>query len=429
MLKLILINRLSILFSLTLFFFAPLFAADKRVYNYDEEKVLPYELPNVLQSPLTGKIADSPETWENFVRPDLIVEFEKLYSKIPPQPQEMRFEVMEVSAKALGGKATRKQIRIHLKDSGKDAYFDMLIYIPNDGRKKHKAFMGLNFVGNHSVAADEEIILSSAWSRNFSYANAKVKDNKTNASHRGAMVSRWPIEKLVESGYAVITAWYCEIFPDKDDGAAESVYKIFSEDRYKYDRCAITAWAWAMMRMMDYVSTDADIDAQKVLTIGHSRLGKTAIWAAACDRRFAGAISNNSGCMGAALSKRDYGETVSTITKEFPHWFSKKLAEYSDNEAAMPVDQHQLLALIAPRPLYVASATLDKWADPKGELLSLAATAPVYKLFGLTDIPAQSALTPEQPFIGRCAYHLRTGKHDITIYDWENYIKFADKNL
>jgi hypothetical protein len=178
--------------------------------------------------------------------------------------------------------------------------------------------------------------------------------------------------------------------------------------------------------MLDYLAEDVNIDASKVIAIGHSRLGKAALWAAAQDARFAAAISNNSGAVGAALSRRQFGETVKIITALFPHWFTPKLSDYRDQVNRLPVDQHQLVALLAPRPVYVASASEDLWADPKGEFLSASQAEAVYRLF---DKDANNLLTMPaagEGITGPISYHLRPGKHDLLEFDWQRYLAFAD---
>lgn len=344
-----------------------------------------------------------------------------VYGHYPQTQVTPRFELLEQSDKALGGKAVRKQVAIHL--DGMDTPILLLIYQPAGVKGKVPAFVGMNFKGNHQINIDPEIIIS---------ANApKGKDLGTDAP-RGAASSRWPLEEIVGAGYAVATIYRGDVDPDHDDGFKNGIHPLFyragqtKPDAEEWG--TIGAWAWGLSRVMDYLEQDKSIDHKRVAVVGHSRLGKTSLWAGATDERFAIAISNDSGCGGAALSARKVGETVAKINKSFPHWFCDNYNKYSDNEEALLVDQQGLIALIAPRPVYVASATEDTWADPEGEFLSALYASPVYELYGKKGLAVSSMPKPEQPSIdGDVGYHIRTGKHDITLYDWQQYIKFANK--
>jgi hypothetical protein len=241
----------------------------------------------------------------------------------------------------------------------------------------------------------------------------------------------WPWEEIVRRGYVAAAFWTGDIDPDEHDGFKNGVHGLFDDQSKPRGGDAwgtISAWGWGASMCMDYLSGSKWIDAGKIAVIGHSRGGKTALWAGAEDPRFGMIISNESGNSGAALARRMKGETIAKINKGFPHWFNKNYKKFNDNEFDLPVDQHMLAALVAPRLLYIGSAQEDTWADPEGEYLSAVHAAPVYNLYGhkgLVEAPFPKA---DQPIHGdRVAYHIRSGKHNLTEYDWGQYMDFADK--
>lgn len=362
----------------------------------------------------------SVEEWEQVHRPVIMNFFEQeVYGLTPLRQVGITYEVVEEAKGALGGKAIRRQVAMHIDGMKTPVY--ILMYIPANAKGPVPAFLGMNFKGNHQTNPDEAIIPS---------PNAPVTEGEP---LRGAASSRWPMEYVVESGYAVVTLNRDNVDPDFDDGFQNGPHPLFYATGQTAPKAnewgTIGAWAWSLSRVMDYLQTDKDIDSNKVAVIGHSRLGKTALWAGAQDQRFAIVISNDSGCGGAALSNREVGESVEVINRSFPHWFCDNYNKYRNNEEALLVDQQGLIALMAPRPVYVASATLDQWADPVGEYLSALYASPVYELYGLKGLVGPQP-APDSPVrSGHVGYHLRTGKHDINIYDWQQYVAFADKHF
>jgi len=253
------------------------------------------------------------------------------------------------------------------------------------------------------------------------------------ASTSIAAASRWPYEDLLAAGYAVATFYHGDAAPDSPEHWREGFSRLFFADRSgapgDEEIGALGWWAWALCRGVDYLITRDEIDSSRIAVTGHSRMGKAALWAAALDERIALAISNNSGCTGAALSRRCIGERGVHLNANFPHWCCGNYRKYDLRESNLPVDQHELIALLAPRPVYIASATEDLWADPRGEFLAARAASSVYRLFGNEGLSGVAMPAPEVSVGERVAYHLRTGKHDITRWDWQQFVAFADRML
>lgn len=343
---------------------------------------------------------------------------QEMYGVAPPVPRKVKFSIQSESKNEFNGKATKRRVNLYLDNFGNP--IELLIYYPNNV-KKAPAFLGYNFLGNYTVIDDPEIPLTKQWVRN----KGNIKDNRASEELRGSMSRRWPIEKIIDAGYALITLYYGDIDPDYNSGVKDGVHALYNDPKYTWG--SISAWAWGLSYVMNYIELDKRINKKQVAVMGHSRLGKTALWAGATDKRFAMVVSNNSGCTGAALSRRKFGERFDILIRVRPYWYSPNFAKYSGKEEELAVDQHQLIALIAPRLVYVASAHLDKYADPEGEFLSLYYGSEVFRIFKLKGLEIGKMPEINTPyFSGQAGYHLREGKHDILAYDWEQFLKFAD---
>lgn len=418
--------RSLILFLMLAFYLTDFSHAQEFRPNYEESRVPEYKLPDVLTR-FNGRKVNSEKEWIKKRRPELLKTFtEDVYGKVPGELGISKVEVWETSDHALGNLAIRKQLSLVFKKGSRSLEVNVLMYLPKT-QKKSPVFLAYNFYGNHTVSTDPNIRLTESWVANN--PSVGIINNQVTEQSRGSDSDSWPMEQIIKDGYGLVTAYYGDVDPDKNDltdGVQPFFYKG-NQTRPKSDEWgSIAAWAWGLSRIMDYLETDSMVDAGHVAVLGHSRLGKTALWAGANDQRFAMVISNESGCGGAALSMRRFGETVRRINTSFPHWFCQNFKKYNNNEDALPVDQHELLALIAPRPLYVASAEGDQWSDPRGEFLAAKYASPVYKLFGLEGLPATEMPPVNQPVMGTIGYHIRTGKHNLTDYDWTQYLKFAD---
>jgi hypothetical protein len=368
-------------------------------FNYDEAKVPAYTLPDVLTGLDSVKVNDV-KTWQTRRRPELLGLFaDQMYGRTPTGKVAVRVEQVREEL-ALDGLARRKQLRLVFEGNGVTRHVDVLMYLPAKAGGPVPAFVGLNFNGNHTVHSDPGIALPTTWVRDD--PKKGVVGNRATDRTRGVEASRWQVEKVVGRGYAVVTAYYGDIFPDRADGRRDSVTALFPGELGASDWNAVGAWAWGLSRIADYLVGAGEIDARRIAVHGHSRLGKAALWAGAQDER---------------------SNTV------FPHWFSGAFKAYNDREAALPFDQHALLALVAPRPLYVASATEDQWADPRGEYLAAHHAGPVYALLGKIGVGGAESPAPDRPVGDVVAYHLRTGGHDIMDYDWARYLEFADRHF
>jgi len=377
---------------------------------------------------LDGTRVETAEQWYGKRRPELLELFRRQVYGRAPKPDDVVVAERE-SATALGGKAFRKQWRIRYADDP-TATIDVLAYLPKPLKGPVPVFLALNFDGNQTVHRDPGIRMTTSWVRNSSRYD--IEDHRANEATRGGAARRWPIEAILARGYGLVTAYYGDLDPDFDDGFHNGAHGLLDPRRdgpRPPDAWgSIGAWAWGLSRIVDSFDDDDQIDSGRIVLLGHSRLGKTALWAGAQDPRFTIVISNESGCGGAAYARRKQGETVAAITKNFPHWFCRAFRSYGGKEEQLPVDQHLLVALCAPRPIYIASAEKDRWADPEGEFASAAGADPVYRLLCGDGLPGDGMPALDVSVQGRIGYHIRSGKHDLLLTDWEHYLDFADRH-
>lgn len=398
-------------------------------FNDDESKVPPYKLPDPLVSADGTRVATAAE-WTEKGRPETLALIEReMFGKAPPRPV-LSFKVEEAPTPALGNTVVRKQVSISLNGKPDGPAMDLLLYVPAGAKGPVPVVFGLNFNGNQGASRDPGIHLCRSWLRDDKKAG--IEGNRATEASRGNEAGRWQIEYAASRGYAVATICYCDIDPDFDDHWKNGVHALHPEveaTRTGGTWGSIAAWAWGMSLGMDYLEKEPAIDPKRVVCQGHSRLGKTALWAGANDPRFALIISNDSGAGGAALNKRIFGETVARLNSSFPHWFCGNFTRYSNHEADLPFDSHQIIALLAPRPVLIHSATEDQWADPKGEFLGGLGADPVYKLLGTPGMELKEPPPAGTPATGTIGYFLRAGAHDVTREDWVSYLDFADRHL
>ena len=399
--------------------------------NYDEAKVPPFELPPLLVCD-DGRKVSSRQDWLERRRPELLAHFTREVFGRAPGESRVRVEIVRRDVRGASDFATCLELDAILEppNASRSLTLRLLVWLPNQIPGKVPIFLGLNLFGNHTTHPDPTIRLASGWVPNSSAIG--VNDYTANDASRGLHARRWPVELALARGYGIATLYAGDIDPDFDDGFQNGVHGLFGEGsgvRSPHDWGTLAAWAWGLSRALDALASVERVDTTKVGVVGHSRFGKAALWAAAQDTRFAWAIANNSGRGGAALSRRRFGEVVRDLNQRFPHWFASRFREYDEREHLLPIDQHGLLALIAPRPVYVATASLDHWGDPRGQFLACLAASPAFELFGSSGIRATEDDAASGRSIGdRIGYHCRPGGHDILASDWWHFIDFVERH-
>ena len=389
------------------------------------------ELPDPLVM-LDGRTVTTKRQWINERRPELKRLFQEyMYGELPPAPPQERFEVLGEYTDALDGKAVLKLVRIHCGVETTAPQIDLALFLPKGSQGKHPVFLAMNFCGNHAVCADPRIPLTRGWL----YDSCKgCLENRATAAARGGQSSDWPIERILERGYALATFCTSDIDSDRKD-VSDGVYAWRARQTGQAqlaepaDRGTISAWAWGFHRCVDYLVTNRRIDPRRIATVGHSRNGKTALLAAAFDERIALTIPHQAGCGGTAPSRGKIGESVKRINESFPHWFNGVFKKFNDQPERLPFDQNALVALCAPRPVLFSNAVEDQWANPTGQFEVLQAADPVYRWLKAGGLEATSMPELNHLVKSKLGYYIRPGKHSMTAGDWEVFLEFAEAHF
>ncbi len=393
--------------------------------NYEESRVGTYTLadPLVLSN---GKAVRDTKTWTQKRRPEIVRLFEEnQYGRSPGRPAGMSFDVFDKGTPAMGGKALRKQVTIYFSAGKKEPREDVVIYLPAGASKPVPLLLCLNFSPNASIYDDPDLKLGEMWSREKTRVPAQ----------RGKGLGRMNIDQLLAKGFGVAGIYYGDIDPDFAGGIQFGVRALYlkpgqtepAPDQWG----AIGAWAWGLSRAMDYLETDNAVDARRVAIYGVSRLGKTVMWSGAHDTRFAMVIASCSGEGGAALSRRNYGETIAHLTAptRYPYQFCANYAKYAAHPDESPVDAHMLVALMAPRPVFLQTGDKDFWSDPKGEFLAAVAAEPVFRLFDKQGLGTDKMPEAGEPILHTIGYHMHAGGHGTMPGDLDYFLKFMEMHL
>jgi len=383
------------------------------------------KLPDPLVA-FDGRKIASKDEWFAKRRPELKRLFEHyMYGRFPA-PRPVKSRVLFEDRERFGGKALVSEIELTVQGAEQSPFRLLLILPINDPRAADRqgspVFLGLNFCGNHAVLNDERIAIPTVWMYD---RQPGVEKNRASAAGRGKEKNTWPVDDILRSGFGLATIYGGEIEPDVKDergGLYKHIPTVGAPDE-QWGRIAV--WAWGLSRAIDYLSTRNDLDSRRIAVVGHSRLGKTALLAGAFDERIALVVANQSGCGGAAPSRGTVGESVEKINTAFPAWFCGNFKKFNKEPQRLPFDQHDLVALCAPRPVLFTCAEEDSWANPKGQFEVLLAADPVYRFLN-----AEGVRHKEFPELGvfpsgTLGYFIRAGKHSMTREDWSRYLNFA----
>ncbi|HMG02765.1 MAG TPA: hypothetical protein VK596_06505, partial [Edaphobacter sp.] len=394
--------------------------------NYDEAKVGTYTLPDALVLN-DGKPVKDAKTWWKKRRPEIVSMFEaEQYGRAPGRPKDESFAVVEKGTPALKGKAIRRRVDVHLSAKAGSPVIHLVEYLPAAAKKPVPMLLCISFSAPSNSVDDPELPVGEVWDAK---THTKISANKARA------FGKLNAEAVLDAGIGVATFYYGDVEPDYEEGFQDSIRKVYlkagQSKRGPEDWGSIAAWAWGMSRVQDYLETDKDVDAKRVAIHGVSRLGKTVMWAGAHDERFAAVIASCSGEGGAALSHRDYGETIAHLTAptRYPYQFAENYGRWAGFPDKAPMDANLLVALVAPRPLLLQTGNTDYWSDPKGEFLSAVAAGPVYKLLGKDALDTETWPEAKQPILHDLSYYMHDGGHGMVATDWDVYVQFLKMHL
>jgi hypothetical protein len=394
----------------------------------------PAELPSQPEFPdplvmFNGERVASKQQWNDQRRPELKRLFQHyMYGYLPP-PLPITAKVEHEDGKALGGKATLREVTISFGPP-ETPPIHLLLVVPNERKGPAPVFVGMNFSGNHALVDDPKVHLPTVWMYD---GHPGVKNHRATEAGRGKEKDVWALDQSIERGYAVATFYDGDVDPDRTD-VREGIQPHLRKKDAKptpHDWGTIAAWSWGIQRVVDYLHDHKDIDKSRICVVGHSRLGKTALLTAALDERIALAIPHQAGCGGTAPSRchNSKAETVKRINTSFPHWFDGAFKEFNDHTDKLPFDQHCLVALVAPRPVLFSNAIEDEWANPGGQFDVLRAADPVYRFLDAGGLEAKRMPEPGKLIDSKLGYYIRAGKHSMTREDWKVFLDFADKHL
>lgn len=369
-----------------------LIGANVYAQSQKKDKVITSDLPSLFSRHSEKRL----DAWEDRRGEIMKLLQEHEYGKIPSSSEiSVEYRLKSVDKKALNGLAERKEVDIVFHKENKECILHLLMYLPK-GTIRPAAFLGVNAMGNHTVCGQDSL--------------------------------SWNVVETLQRRYAFVTFCCKDICDDNITGPEHKLGEMLYGTQRDSTSCGFIGMiAWGMSRVLDYLETDSAVDARKVIAVGHSRYGKIALWAAAQDERFAASVANSSGSGGVSLYRGNRVETPYDICKRFPHWMCGKFHKYADVKNDFPIDQHMVLSLIAPRPLYIANSDKDLYVSPELEYASLLEVVPVYELYGYPlNYPE---ILPEvgSVIFQRVGYHLKPGPHSITPFDWKRFYEFADR--